>query len=123
MDSFTCTHQCWPTSKNLRSSALCRHWMPFRGLTEAMGEKDGWRKSQGYPCSRQYALIMMILYLKIDLRVTSCPCRRSWENMNPLSFLMYTYMHTFWFGGFTTFQSFLSYLMLKSVFSRQLKCY
>ena len=32
MDSYTWTHQCWLISKNLASSALCRHWMPSRAL-------------------------------------------------------------------------------------------
>ena len=32
MDFYTRTYQCWPTSKNLHSSALCGHWMLFKGL-------------------------------------------------------------------------------------------
>ena len=29
------THQCWPTSKNLNTSAVCRHWMLPKGLTKS----------------------------------------------------------------------------------------
>ena len=29
----------WPTSKNVHSSTLCRHWVPCRQLTEINGKK------------------------------------------------------------------------------------
>ena len=39
MDSNTRTHQGWPTSKDLRTSNLCRHWMQSRGPEKS----DGWQ--------------------------------------------------------------------------------
>ena len=38
MDSYTWTHQWWPTSKNLHSSALC--WISFRGLPRMFTDRD-----------------------------------------------------------------------------------
>ena len=35
LDSYTNTHQCWPTNKNLHSSALCRQRMPSRGFAKS----------------------------------------------------------------------------------------
>ena len=40
MDSYTWTQQYGPISKNLHSSALCRHWVQSRWLTRVMADKD-----------------------------------------------------------------------------------
>ena len=51
VDSYTWTHHCWPISKDLRSSALCRHWMLSRGPTKSEGwEGQMARESQKNPC-------------------------------------------------------------------------
>ena len=39
MDSYTWTHQCWPTSKTLQWSALCRLWR----LSRTLAKSDGWQ--------------------------------------------------------------------------------
>ena len=41
MGYYTWTYQHWSTSKNLLSSALCRHWMLFRGHAKSSGQL-GW---------------------------------------------------------------------------------
>ena len=41
MDPYTLTCLCWLTSKNLFTSALCRHRMKFG---RAMYDRDGWRE-------------------------------------------------------------------------------
>ena len=38
MDSYTWTHLCWLTSKNLHSLALCEHWMLSSELTKRNGQ-------------------------------------------------------------------------------------
>ena len=35
---WTSTYQCWLTSKNIHSSALCRHWMSSRGPSKSDGQ-------------------------------------------------------------------------------------
>ena len=40
MDSYTWTHQCWPTSKDLRTVTECS----LRDLFGVMDDRDGWRE-------------------------------------------------------------------------------
>ena len=46
MDSYTWTHQCWLTSKNLHSSALCRH---------------GWQERQSKELELLQNMMMMMI--------------------------------------------------------------
>ena len=92
--------QCWLTGKNLLSSALCRHWMLSRRLTESNSWKGQMaRESQGNPCSQQ-ALMMMIMmknfYIKMVLTAEEVVIRwskilrrkRTW-NFYPDEFLYF----------------------------------
>ena len=51
MNYYTWTHQCWLTSKDLYTSALCRHWMPSRGAART-NRWEGWiaRENQRTSC-------------------------------------------------------------------------
>ena len=43
MEFYTCKGRCWPTSKELHTSALCRHWIQSRGEVE---NRDGETKER-----------------------------------------------------------------------------
>ena len=47
MDSYTWTHQCWPTSKDLHSYALCGHWMLLRGQGMITNIDRWWKRVKG----------------------------------------------------------------------------
>ena len=60
MDSNTWTDQCWLTSKNLYSSALCGYWILFRGLAD---RDEWWERVKRNLCC-QHALTMMMMTFK-----------------------------------------------------------
>ena len=68
VDSYTWTHQNWPTSKDLYSSALCEHYMQSRWPTK-IGTDNGreWRESV---LSAQLA--DYVLYQRAGCRTTLC---------------------------------------------------
>ena len=73
------TCQCWLTSKNSHSSALCWHWMPSERLIESDGRLKGMvSKSQGNQ-GCWHALMMMIMI-----------CSEMWRNMTSHDFSQQT---------------------------------
>ena len=61
MDSYAWSRLGGSTSKDLRTTATCRHWMQSRGPTRGDG-RYGWtaRKSQETPCYLQELMTMII---------------------------------------------------------------
>ena len=45
MDSYTWTHQCWLTNKDLYTLTLYKHLMQSKkNLPEVMDDRDGWQE-------------------------------------------------------------------------------
>ena len=61
-ESYIWTHQCWPTSKNLHSLALCKHWLLSKGFTKCYGwKKDDERES------KEFILLALLDYVDDEI--------------------------------------------------------
>ena len=64
MDSYTWTHQCWLTSKDLHTLAQCRLQMLFTRLAKR-NELVRERESQGNLCNQLDTMMMVYIYIYI----------------------------------------------------------
>ena len=65
MDSYTWTFKHWPTSTDLHTSALCRHWM-LEDLPGAIDDRDSWWEGAMELCCWCDLMMMVMTYLYMN---------------------------------------------------------